>query len=85
MCNSCGNAIPLIANTPLLDTNQELRPFGTQVDDPLNKDRPFSIGLMDDEPQEPDWEVASSSESGRIQHIKLKKGVSPTAYRIKPD
>lgn len=85
MCNSCGNAISVIANAPLLDTNQELRPFGSQVDDPLNEDRPFSVGLIDSEPQEPDWEVTQSSYDGRVQSIKLKKGISPTAYRIKPD
>lgn len=82
LCRSCGNAIDVRSNAPLLETNQELRPFRTQVENEF--DKPMMIGLIDDDPQEPDWEVTHSSGDGRIQSIKLKKGVSHTSYRIKP-
>jgi hypothetical protein len=85
LCKSCANTISVMANTPLLETNQDLLPFSSQVLD-SEIDRPFAVGLVvDSDPPEPDWEVTSSSGDGRIQHIKLKRGVSPTAYRIKPD
>ena len=29
-----------------------------------------------------DYEVTKSYENGRIQHIKMKRGISPTEYRI---
>jgi hypothetical protein len=87
LCKGCGNTFSIMNSSPLLETNQELRPFGTQIDDPNSTDRPFAVGLVvDSDPPEPDWEVTQSSgEGGRIQHIKLKRGVSPTSYRIKPD
>jgi hypothetical protein len=84
LCKSCGNTISVMANTPLLETEQELRPFGTQVDGEYN-DRPFAVGLIDSDPSEPDYEILDSSADGRIQSIKLKKGIPPNQYRIKPE
>ena len=87
LCRTCGSSIDLMHNTPLVQPDQSSRPYGSQFQDPnnLGDDRPFSVGLLiDDEPPEPDWEAQSSGD-GRIQHIKLKKGVSPTTYRIKPE
>lgn len=82
LCKSCGNAIPVMTNAPLLEINQQLRPFGSQMSNEY--DRPFMVGLIEAEPNEPDWEVTSRSGDGRIQHVKLRRGLPPSAYRIRP-
>jgi hypothetical protein len=74
LCKSCGNSISVMANTPLLETNQELRPFGTQVDNEI--DKPFMVGLVSDDyyDRNDGNEVLYSSSDKRIMHIKLKDG-----------
>ena len=61
LCRSCGNSIDVRHNSPLVQPDQSLRPYGSQFQDPNNlDDRPFSVGLVDDEPPEPDWTIESS-------------------------
>jgi hypothetical protein len=71
-------------NIPLTSLNQELTPHISQLDTIENEEaKPFFYSLVeDDSKDDPNYEVVRSYENGRIQHIRLKKGVSPTEYRI---
>jgi hypothetical protein len=84
LCNGCGNSIELEDNIPLTSLNQELIPHIAQLDTIQNEEaKPFFYSLVeDDSKSDPNYEVTRSYENGRIQHIKLSKGVSPTEYRI---
>jgi hypothetical protein len=84
LCQECGNSIELENNIPLTSLNQELTPHISQLDTIGNEEaKPFFYSLVEDDNSQvdPNYEVVRS-ENGRIQHIKLKKGVSPTEYRI---
>ena len=84
LCQGCGNSIPLENNIPLSSLNQELTPHISQLDTIQNQEaKPFFYSLIEDDSKDkPNYEVTRSYEGGRIQHIKLKRGVSPTEYRI---
>ena len=84
LCQGCGNSIPLENNIPLSSLNQELTPHISQLDTIQNEEgKPFFYSLVEDDPKDdPNYEITRSYENGRIQHIKLKRGVSPTEYRI---
>lgn len=84
LCQGCGNSIPLENNIPLSSLNQELTPHISQLDTIQNEEaKPFFYSLIEDDSKDkPNYEVTRSYEGGRIQHIKLKRGVSPTEYRI---
>jgi hypothetical protein len=84
LCQECGNSILLEDNIQLTSLNQELTPHISQLDTIANEEaRPFFYSLVeDDSKDDPNFEVTRSYEGGRIQHIKLKRGVSPTEYRI---
>jgi len=84
LCQGCGNSIEFEDNIPLSSLNQELTPHISQLDTIANEEaRPFFYSLVeDDSKDDPNFEVTRSYEGGRIQHIKLKRGVSPTEYRI---
>jgi hypothetical protein len=85
LCHGCGNSIELEHNIPLTSLNQELTPHIAQLDTIQNEQAPpFFYSLIEDEDSkgDPNYEVTRSYEGGRIQHIRLKKGVSPTEYRI---
>ena len=84
LCQGCGNSIPLENNIPLSSLNQELTPHISQLDTIANEEaRPFFYSLVEDDSKgKPNYEVTRSYEDERIQHIKLKRGVSPTEYRI---
>jgi hypothetical protein len=86
LCRNCSMTFPLLSNTALLEPDgQSLKPYGSQVDDPNNEDRPWFIGLVDsEEDKELDWEVTQSTGDGRIQHVRLRRGLPPSAYRIRP-
>ena len=81
----CGNSIEPEHNIPLTALNQELTPHISQLDTiQYGEAKPFFHSLVEDDDSkgDPNYEVTRSYENGRIQHIKLKKGVSPTEYRI---
>jgi hypothetical protein len=80
----CGNSIPLENNIPLSSLNQELTPHISQLDTIQNEEaKPFFYSLVEDDPKDDlNYEITRSYENGRIQHIKLKRWVSPTEYRI---
>lgn len=85
LCQGCGNSILLEDNIPLTSLNQDLVPHISQLDTIQNEEaKPFFYSLVEDDSNEndPNYEVTRSYENGRIQHIKLKRGVSPTEYRI---
>ena len=85
LCQGCGNSTQLENNIPLTSLNQELTPHISQLDTIQNEEaKPFFYSLIedDDSKDEPNYEITRSYENGRIQHIKLKRGVSPTEYRI---
>ena len=84
LCQRCGNSIELEDNIPLTSLNQELTPHISQLDTIENEEaKPFFYSLLeDDSKDDPNYEVRHSSPDGRIQHIKLKRGISPTEYRI---
>ena len=85
LCQGCGNSIPLENNIPLSSLNQELTPHISQLDTIQNEEaKPFFYSLVedDDSKNDPNYEVTRSYENGRVQHIKLKRGVRPTEYRI---
>jgi hypothetical protein len=84
LCQECGNSIELEDNIPLTSLNQELTPHISQLDTIENEEaKPFFYSLLeDDSKDDPNYEVTHSSPDGRIQHIKLKRGISPTEYRI---
>lgn len=84
LCQGCGDSIPLENNIPLSSLNQELTPHISQLDTIQNEEaKPFFYSLVEDDPKDdPNYEITRSYENGRIQHIKLKRGVSPTEYRI---
>jgi hypothetical protein len=84
LCQGCGNSIPIENNIPLSSLNQELTPHISQLDTIQNEEaKPFFYSLVEDDPKDyPNYEITRSYENGRIQHIKLKRGVSPTEYRI---
>ena len=84
LCQGCGNSIELENNIPLTSLNQELTPHISQLDTIQNDEaKPFFYSLLeDDSKDDPNYEVTHSSPDGRIQHIKLKRGISPTEYRI---
>jgi hypothetical protein len=76
LCRSCGNSISVGQNTPLLNTEQSLHPFGSQVKNEY--DRPFMVGLVssdDNDGNDGNNEVTYSSSDRRIMRIKLKKGL----------
>jgi hypothetical protein len=64
--------------------NQELTPHISQLDTIQNEEaKPLFYSLVeDDSKNDPNHEVTRSYENGRIQHIRLKKGVSSIEYRI---
>ena len=79
------NSILLEDNIPLTSLNQDLVPHINQLDTIQNEEaKPFFYSLIedDDSKDDPNYEVIRSYENGRIQHIKLIRGVSPTEYRI---
>ena len=85
LCQECGNSFLLEDNIPLTSLNQELTPYISQLDTIQNEEaKPFFYSLVEDDSNKdnPDYEVIRSYESGRVQHIRLKRGVSPTEYRI---
>jgi hypothetical protein len=84
LCQGCGNSIPLENNIPLSSLNQELTPHISQLDTIQNEEaKPFFYSLVEDDPKDDlNYEITRSYENGRIQHIKLKRGISPTEYRI---
>lgn len=85
LCQGCGNSIPLEDNIPLSSLNQELTPHISQLDTIQNEEaKPFFYSLVEDDStkDDPNYEVTRSYENGRVQHIKMKRGVSPTEYRI---
>ena len=85
LCPGCGNSILLENNIPLSSLNQELTPHISQLDTIQNEEaKPFFYSLVEDDStkDDPNYEITRSYENGRIQHIKLKRGVSPTEYRI---
>ena len=85
LCQGCGNSILLEDNIPLTSLNQDLVPHISQLDTIQNEEaKPFFYSLIEDDDSkgDPNYEVTRSYENGRIQHIKLKRGVSPTEYRI---
>ena len=85
LCQGCGNSILLEDNIPLTSLNQDLVPHINQLDTIQNEEaKPFFYSLIedDDSKDDPNYEVIRSYENGRIQHIKLKRGISPTEYRI---
>ena len=73
-------------NIPLTSLNQELVPHISQLDTLQSEEtKPFFYSLVEDDnsnENDPNYEVTRSYENGRIQHIKLKRGISPTEYRI---
>lgn len=84
LCQECGNSTELENNIPLTSLNQELTPHISQLDTIQNDEaKPFFYSMIeDDSKDDPNYEVVRSYENGRIQHIRLKRGVSPTEYRI---
>ena len=84
LCQECGNSTELENNIPLTSLNQELTPHISQLDTIQSEEaKPFFYSLIeDDDSKDPNYEITRSYENGRIQHIKLKRGVSPTEYRI---
>ncbi|MGC2308326.1 MAG: hypothetical protein WA461_07980 [Nitrososphaeraceae archaeon] len=84
LCEGCGNSILLEDNIPLTSLNQDLVPHINQLDTIQNEEaKPFFYSPIEDDSKDaPNYEVIRSYENGRIQHIRLKKGVSPTEYRI---
>ena len=89
LCHNCGYSKAYDENVPLTKLSQDLSPHLTQLEEEYNPNdedmKPFFWSLIeDDDPnnKEPDFEVTHSSADGRVQHIKLKKGVSPTEYRM---
>jgi hypothetical protein len=85
LCQGCGSSIEIEDNIPLTSLNQELTPHISQVDTIQNEEAaPFFWSLIEDDASkdDPNYEVTKSYENGRIQHIKLRRGVSPTEYRI---
>ena len=80
----CGNSIEFEDNIPLTSLNQDLTPHISQLDTIENEEaKPFFYSLVDDDPKDdPNYEVTHSSPDGRVQTIRLKKGISPTEYRI---
>jgi hypothetical protein len=83
--NISGNSIELDDNIPLSSLNQELTLHLSQLDTIQNEEaKPLFYSLVEDDDSKSDstYEVTRSYENGRIQHIKLRKGVSPTEYGI---
>jgi hypothetical protein len=58
--------------------NQELTPHISQLDTIQNEEaKPFFYSLAEDNSKDdPNYEVTRSYENGKIQHIRLKKGVA---------
>jgi hypothetical protein len=88
LCVRCGNSIELEANIPLTALGQALTPHISQLETTENQEaRPFFWSLVDSDGKEENaesakYEITYSSLDQRIQHIKMKSGVSPTEYRI---
>jgi hypothetical protein len=82
LCEGCGNSIFLEDNIPLTSLNQELTPHISQLDTIGNEEaKPFFYSRVEDDntiKDDPNYEITKSYENGRVQHIKMKKGVSPT-------
>jgi hypothetical protein len=90
LCTGCGNLIELEDNIPLTNLHQDLTPHISQVDSIGNDDddeaKPFFWSLVDPDVDSTaangNFEVVHSSSDSRVQHIKMKPGISPTEYRI---
>lgn len=72
LCVGCGNSIDVVAHTPLVNTSQDMRPYGSQHIDPNHdEDRPFFVSLSNtDTEQDLGYEVTFVSVDERIEHRK---------------
>jgi hypothetical protein len=91
LCIGCGHLTELDQNIPLTNLKQDLTPHISQLETAENEQaKPFFWSLVDpdglidtvDSTANSNFEVVHSSPDGRVQHIKMKPGISPTEYRI---
>ena len=88
LCTGCGNSIELENNIPLTSLHQDLVPHISQFDTIQSEEaKPFFWSLVDSDGEienadSAKYEITYSSLDQRIQHIKMRPGVSPTEYRI---
>jgi len=91
LCSSCGNSIDIMTNTPMVSTDQNLRPFSSQFSDPNYEDdgsKPFIASLSTDDYNEednPNCEITNLSGDSRILRIRLKDRQSISEEEIRKE